>query len=51
MINKNASIRISFQLRLAYHTQSDEIRKLKKQLANSEQRVRELEEQIKKLTK
>ncbi|XP_050293118.1 coronin-2B-like isoform X1 [Anthonomus grandis grandis] len=37
-------------LRLAYQSQSDEIRKLKKQLSNSEQRVRELEEIVKKLS-
>ncbi|KAJ8962012.1 hypothetical protein NQ314_005794, partial [Rhamnusium bicolor] len=38
-------------LRRAYQSQSEEIRKLKKHLANSEQRVRELEEQVRKLTK
>ncbi|XP_076259634.1 coronin-2B-like isoform X4 [Rhynchophorus ferrugineus] len=37
-------------LRAAYQSQSDEIRKLKKQLANSEQRVKELEEHIRRLT-
>lgn len=40
---------ISFQLREAYALQSDEIRKLKKQLANSEKRVKELEDQLRKL--
>ncbi|XP_019871388.2 coronin-2B isoform X2 [Aethina tumida] len=37
-------------LRLTNELQSDEIRKLKKQLANSEKRVKELEEQVRKLT-
>nr|CAI5833955.1 unnamed protein product [Callosobruchus analis] len=37
------------ELRKAYQAQSDEIRKLKKQLVNSEQRIKELEEQIRKL--
>ncbi|XP_030765102.1 coronin-2B-like isoform X3 [Sitophilus oryzae] len=37
-------------LRAAYQSQSDEIRKLKKQLANSEHRVRELEDHIRRLT-
>lgn len=43
------NIRTENDLRLAYESQSDEIRKLRKQLANSEKRVKELEEQIKKL--
>ncbi|XP_056641182.1 coronin-2B-like isoform X2 [Diorhabda sublineata] len=38
-------------LRRAYQSQSEEIRKLKKQLLNSEQRVKELEEQLKRLLK
>ncbi|CAG9856516.1 unnamed protein product [Phyllotreta striolata] len=36
-------------LRRAYQLQSDEVRRLKKQLINSEQRVKELEEQIRRL--
>ncbi|XP_028131173.2 coronin-2B isoform X2 [Diabrotica virgifera virgifera] len=38
-------------LRRAYQSQGEEIRKLKKQLINSEQRVKELEEQLKRLLK
>ncbi|CAH0552658.1 unnamed protein product [Brassicogethes aeneus] len=37
-------------LRIAYELQSDEVRKLKKQLANSEKRVKELEDQVRKLS-
>ncbi|XP_060527324.1 coronin-2B-like isoform X2 [Cylas formicarius] len=37
-------------LRLAYQSQSEENRKLKKQLANSEQRVKELEEMLRRFT-
>ncbi|KAG5885782.1 hypothetical protein JTB14_031217 [Gonioctena quinquepunctata] len=36
-------------LRRAYQSQCEEIRKLKKQLSNSEQKVKELQEQVRKL--
>ncbi|KAL1512493.1 hypothetical protein ABEB36_002077 [Hypothenemus hampei] len=39
------------ELRVAYQAQNDEIKKLKKQLINSEQRVKELEDIIRRLTK
>lgn len=38
-----------FQLKRAYSRQSEELRLVKKQLAKSEQRVKELEEQIRRL--
>lgn len=37
------------QLKRAYEAKVEENKKLKKQLANSEQRVKELEEQVRKL--
>lgn len=38
-----------FQLRLAFNRQGEELRIVKKQLANSQSRVRELEQQLARL--
>ncbi|XP_008198815.1 coronin-2B isoform X2 [Tribolium castaneum] len=45
------TITTEHDLKVAYNQQSEELRKVKKQLANSERRVKELEELVKKLQK
>lgn len=41
--------KFTFQLKRAYKAQGEELRLVKKQLANSEIRVKELEDQIRRL--
>ncbi|XP_023018501.2 coronin-2B isoform X2 [Leptinotarsa decemlineata] len=49
MNNIGENILTDNDLRRAYQSQCEEIRKLKKQLSNSEQRIKELEEQVRRL--